>query len=96
VATGAPGACLEWSTARALAPGATDEEIADTLVAVAPVAGLGRVGEPAGLLRVSAHSAASQSSVHARPIRCDLTGPRMTRVLPLDLRYSHFPAAIIA
>ena len=43
VATGAPGTCLEWSTARALAAGATDEEIADTLVAIAPVTGLGRV-----------------------------------------------------
>jgi len=43
VATGAPGICLEWSTARALAAGATDEEIADTLVAIAPVTGLGRV-----------------------------------------------------
>ena len=43
VASGAPGACLEWSTARALAAGATDEEIADTLVAIAPVTGLGRV-----------------------------------------------------
>jgi len=43
VATGAPGICLEWSTGRALAAGATDEEIADTLVAIAPVTGLGRV-----------------------------------------------------
>jgi len=36
VATGAPGACLEWSTARALAAGATDEEIADVLLVIAP------------------------------------------------------------
>ena len=43
VAAGAPGVCLEWSTARALAAGATDEEIADALLAIAPVAGLGRV-----------------------------------------------------
>ena len=43
VATVAPGMCLEWSTARALAAGATDEEIADTLVAIAPLTGLGRV-----------------------------------------------------
>ena len=35
--------CLEWSTGRALAAGATEDEIADVLLAIAPVAGLGRV-----------------------------------------------------
>ena len=43
VAVGSPGVCLEWSTARALAAGATDDEIADVLLVIAPVAGLGRV-----------------------------------------------------
>jgi len=43
VAIGSPGVCLEWSTGRALAAGATEEEIADALVAIAPVAGLSRV-----------------------------------------------------
>ena len=43
VAVGSPGVCLEWSTTRALAAGATDDEIADVLLAIAPVAGLGRV-----------------------------------------------------
>jgi alkylhydroperoxidase/carboxymuconolactone decarboxylase family protein YurZ len=43
VAIGSPGVCLEWSTGRALAAGATEEEIADVLLAIAPVAGLGRV-----------------------------------------------------
>jgi 4-carboxymuconolactone decarboxylase len=43
VAIGSPGVCLEWSTGRALAAGATEDEIADVLVAVAPVAGLSRV-----------------------------------------------------
>ena len=43
VATGAPPVCVAWSTGRALAAGATDEEIADALLAIAPVAGLGRV-----------------------------------------------------
>ena len=43
VAIGSPGVCLEWSTGRALAAGATDDEIADALVAIAPVAGLSRV-----------------------------------------------------
>jgi alkylhydroperoxidase/carboxymuconolactone decarboxylase family protein YurZ len=43
VATGSPAACLEWSAARALAAGATEDEIADVLLAIAPVAGLGRV-----------------------------------------------------
>jgi len=43
VAVGSPGVCLEWSTTRALAAGATDDEIADVLLVIAPVAGLGRV-----------------------------------------------------
>jgi 4-carboxymuconolactone decarboxylase len=43
VAIGSSGACLAWSTARALAAGATDDEIADVLLVIAPVAGLGRV-----------------------------------------------------
>ena len=42
-AIGSPGVCLEWSTGRALAAGATEDEIADVLVAIAPVAGLSRV-----------------------------------------------------
>jgi 4-carboxymuconolactone decarboxylase len=43
VAIGAPPVCVGWSTARALAAGATDEEIADALLVIAPVTGLGRV-----------------------------------------------------
>jgi 4-carboxymuconolactone decarboxylase len=43
VAIGSPGVCLEWSTTRALAAGATEAEITGVLLAIAPVAGLGRV-----------------------------------------------------
>lgn len=43
VAIGSPAACLEWGTSRALAAGATEDEITDVLLAVAPAAGLGRV-----------------------------------------------------
>ena len=43
VAMGSSAVCLEWSTGRALAAGATEDEIADVLLAIAPVAGLGRV-----------------------------------------------------
>jgi 4-carboxymuconolactone decarboxylase len=43
VATGSAPVCLEWSTGRALAAGASENEIADVLLAIAPVAGLGRV-----------------------------------------------------
>ena len=43
VAIGSPGVCLEWSAGRALAAGATEDEIADVLVAIAPVAGLSRI-----------------------------------------------------
>ena len=43
VAIGSPAVCLEWSASRALAAGATEDEIADVLLAIAPVAGLSRV-----------------------------------------------------
>ena len=43
VAVGASPACLHWSASRALAAGASEDEIADVLLAIAPVAGLGRV-----------------------------------------------------
>jgi alkylhydroperoxidase/carboxymuconolactone decarboxylase family protein YurZ len=43
VALGSPAVSLEWSAARALAAGASADEIADVLLAIAPVAGLGRV-----------------------------------------------------
>ena len=43
VALGSPAVCREWSAARALAAGATEDEIADVLLAIAPVAGLGRI-----------------------------------------------------
>src|SRR5450755_3459618 len=43
VAIGSPAVCLEWSTGRALAAGASEDEIADVLLALAPVAGLGHV-----------------------------------------------------
>jgi 4-carboxymuconolactone decarboxylase len=43
VAIGSPAVCLEWSAARAVAAGATKDEIADVLLAIAPVAGLGRI-----------------------------------------------------
>jgi len=43
VAIGSSAACVEWSTARAVTAGVSDDEIADVLLAIAPVAGLGRV-----------------------------------------------------
>ena len=43
VAIGSPGVCVEWTAARAMAAGATEDEIADVLLAIAPVAGLSRV-----------------------------------------------------
>ena len=42
-AIGSPGVCLEWSTTRALAAGATEDEVTGVLLAIAAVAGLGRV-----------------------------------------------------
>ena len=43
VAVGSPAVSLDWSVARALAAGATKDQIADVLLAIAPVTGLGRV-----------------------------------------------------
>jgi alkylhydroperoxidase/carboxymuconolactone decarboxylase family protein YurZ len=43
VAIGSSAVCLQWSTARALAAGAAKDDVADVLLAIAPVAGLGRV-----------------------------------------------------
>jgi alkylhydroperoxidase/carboxymuconolactone decarboxylase family protein YurZ len=42
-AIGSPAVCLEWGATRALAAGATEDEITDVLLAIAPVAGLARV-----------------------------------------------------
>ncbi len=43
VAIGSSAVCLQWSAARALAAGASKDEITDVLLAIIPVAGLGRV-----------------------------------------------------
>jgi 4-carboxymuconolactone decarboxylase len=43
VAIGSSAVCLQWSAARALAAGATKDEITDVLLAIVPVAGLGRI-----------------------------------------------------
>ena len=42
-AIGSPAVCLEWSATRALAAGATEDEITDVLLAIAPVIGLSRI-----------------------------------------------------
>src|SRR5215468_4764450 len=43
VALGSRAVGLEWSATRALAAGASEDEIAEVLLAIAPVAGLGRI-----------------------------------------------------
>ena len=43
VATGSSEVCLGWGTTRALAAGATEDEIADMLLTIAPVTGLNRI-----------------------------------------------------
>ena len=35
--------CMDWSVGRALAAGASEDEITDVLLAIAPLAGVGRV-----------------------------------------------------
>jgi alkylhydroperoxidase/carboxymuconolactone decarboxylase family protein YurZ len=47
VAIGSSAVCLEWSTSRALAAGASKDEIAEALLAIVLVAGLGRVASAA-------------------------------------------------
>jgi 4-carboxymuconolactone decarboxylase len=53
VAIGSSAVCLEWSATRALAAGATKDEITEVLLAIAPVAGLGRVVSAAPELAIA-------------------------------------------
>lgn len=43
VANGSSAVCLQWSAGRALAAGATKDEITEVLLAIVPMAGLGRI-----------------------------------------------------
>jgi len=47
VTIGPSPVCLQWSVARAMAAGATEDEIAEVLLAIAPVIGLGRIAAAA-------------------------------------------------
>ena len=47
VTIGPSPVCLQWSVTRAMAAGATEDEIADVLLAIAPVTGLGRIAAAA-------------------------------------------------
>src|SRR5690348_11119716 len=47
VTIGSSPVCLQWSVAWAMTAGATEDEIADVLLAIAPVAGLGRIAAAA-------------------------------------------------
>jgi len=53
VAMGSPGISLEWSAARALVAGASKDQVADVLLAIAPVAGLDRVAAAAPHLGIA-------------------------------------------
>ena len=46
VAIGSPAVCVEWTAVRAMAAGATEDEIADVLLAIAPVAALAGLSPP--------------------------------------------------
>lgn len=52
-AMGSSAVCLEWSTARALAAGATKDEIVDVLLAIGVVAGVDRIVSAAPLLALA-------------------------------------------
>ena len=47
VTLGPSPVCLQWSVSRAIAAGATEDEVADVLLAIAPVSGLGRIAAAA-------------------------------------------------
>ena len=47
VALGSSSVCVGWSVSRAMAAGADEDEIADVMLAVAPVVGLGRAAAAA-------------------------------------------------
>ena len=47
VAIGSSAICHAWSAGQAMAAGATDVEIAEVLLAIAPIAGLSRVSSAA-------------------------------------------------
>jgi len=47
VTVGQSPVCLQWSVSRAMAAGATEDEISDVLLAIAPVTGLGRIAAAA-------------------------------------------------
>ncbi len=47
VTIGSSPVCLQWSISRAMAAGATEDEVADVLLVIAPVAGLGRIAAAA-------------------------------------------------
>jgi alkylhydroperoxidase/carboxymuconolactone decarboxylase family protein YurZ len=50
-AIGSPGVCLEWSTGRALAAGASEDEIAEVLLAIARWPGLAGSSAPPPMWR---------------------------------------------
>ena len=80
VAIGSSAACLEWSAGRALAAGASEDEIADVLLAVVPVAGLGRVvsaaPDLASALGYDLWAELEQPNDHLRLRIKPVTGPR--------------------
>jgi alkylhydroperoxidase/carboxymuconolactone decarboxylase family protein YurZ len=47
VTIGSSAVCLQWSASRAMAAGASEDEIAEVLLAIAPVTGLGRIAAAA-------------------------------------------------
>jgi 4-carboxymuconolactone decarboxylase len=71
VAIGSPAVCLEWSTGRALAAGATEDEIAHVLVAIAPVAGLPTRSSTAGSSVRCCRSRSATGWATCRP-RCSI------------------------
>jgi 4-carboxymuconolactone decarboxylase len=94
VAIGSPAVCLEWSTSRALAASASEDEIAGVLLAIAPVAGLGRIAAAAPEVATAAQTrdayrrCVKPSTIHASAYH----PPRRATVAPYPLVEPTHPA----
>jgi alkylhydroperoxidase/carboxymuconolactone decarboxylase family protein YurZ len=71
VTIGPSPVCLQWSVTRAIAAGATEDEIADVLLAIAPVTGLGRIAAAAPDVGIALGYDVAAALEELDPIRCE-------------------------
>ena len=83
-AVGSAPVCVEWSTTRALATGATEDEIVDVLLTIAPVIGLGRVVAAAPGVADAGPTDVSVGSFHGRPGSGGQRPPRVRSAMAIS------------